>query len=115
MELRMEKLGTQVLIPTLDEVQPNQISLKSTVIQESPRAKMLSQYLCGTKIVDSVHIVHEVSLPDKNGVLQHIWARIICAATSIFLEPRLLKRLEISHVAAHLATLGLLRGYFKSQ
>lgn len=43
MELGMEKLHTQALIVTLGKVQPYQISLKSRVILESPRARMFSQ------------------------------------------------------------------------
>jgi len=48
MELGMEKLGAQALMATLDEVQPHRISLKSRVVLENQRAKMLCQYPCGT-------------------------------------------------------------------
>jgi len=54
------KLAAQALMATLDEVQPHQISLESSVVLESPRARMLSQYLYGTETPDSANIVHEV-------------------------------------------------------
>jgi hypothetical protein len=68
---------------------------------------MLSQYLCGTEIPDSAHIVHKVHIRDRNGEMQPLRALIDCGATSIFMAPRLLKRLGISHEAAHITTLGL--------
>jgi hypothetical protein len=108
MELGMEKLGAQALMVTLDEVQPHRISLKSRVVLESPRARMLSQYLCGSEIPDSAHIVHEVQIRDRNGEMQRVQALIDCGATSICMAPRLLKRLGISHEAAHITTLGLI-------
>jgi hypothetical protein len=107
MELGMEKLGAQALMATLDEVQPHQISLKSRVVLESPRARLLSQYLCGTETPDSSHIIHEVQIRDRNGKMQRVRALIDCGATSIFMAPRLLKRLGISHEAAHITTLSL--------
>jgi hypothetical protein len=72
MELGMEKLGAQALMATLHEVQPHGISLKSRVVLESPRARMLNQYLCGTEIPDSAHIVHEVHIRDRNGEMQRV-------------------------------------------
>jgi len=105
MELGMEKLGAQALMATLDEVQPHRISLKSRVVLESPRARMLSQCLCGTETPDSAHIIHEVQIRDRNGEMQRVRALIDCGATSIFMAPRLLKRLGISHEAAHITTL----------
>jgi hypothetical protein len=108
MELGMEKLGMQALMATLDEVQPHRISLKSRVVLESPRARMLSQYLCGSGIPDSAHIVHEVQIRDRNGEMQRVQALIDCGATSICMAPRLMKRLGISHEAAHITTLGLI-------
>jgi hypothetical protein len=107
MELGMEKLGAQTQMATLDEVQPHRISLKSSVILETPRARMLSQYLCGTEIPDSAHIVHEVQIRDRNGEIQLVQALIDCGETSICMAPWLLKRLGISHEAAHISTLGL--------
>jgi len=107
MELGMEKLGAQALMATLDEVQPHRISLKSIVVLESPRARMTSQYLCGTETPDSAHIIHEVQIRDRNGEIQHVRALIDCGATSIFMAPRLLKRLGISHEAGHITTLSL--------
>ena len=91
MELGMEKLGAQALMATLDEVQPHRISLKSRVVLESPSARVLSQYLCGTEIPDSAHIVHEVQIRHRNGEMQRVRALIDCGATSIFMAPTLLK------------------------
>jgi len=101
----MEKLGAQALITTLDEVQPHRISLKSRVVQETPRARMLSQYLCGTETPDSAHIIHEVQIRDRHGKMQYLWALIDCSTTSIIMAPKLLKWLGISHEAAHITTL----------
>jgi hypothetical protein len=92
---------------TPDEVQPHRISIKSRVVLESPRARMLSQYRCGTEIPDSVHIVHDIHIRDRNGEMPPICALINCRPTSIFMAPRLLKQLGISHDAAHITTLGL--------
>ena len=39
--------------------------------------------------------------------MQRVQALIDCGATSVFMAPRLLKRLGISHEAAHTTTLGL--------
>jgi len=39
--------------------------------------------------------------------MQHVQALIDCGATSVFMAPRLLKKLGISHEAAHTTTLGL--------
>jgi hypothetical protein len=63
----MEKLGAQALKATLDEVQPHRIAPKSRVVLESPRARMLSQYLCATKTADSAHIIYKVQIGDRNG------------------------------------------------
>jgi len=68
---------------------------------------MLSQYLCGTETPDSAHIIHEIQIRDKHGEMQRVRALIDCGATSVFMAPRLLKRLGISHEAAHTTTLGL--------
>jgi len=106
-ELGLEKVGPQVLMATLDEIRPHRIALKSRVILESPRAQMLSQYLCGTETPDSAHIIHEIQIRDKHGEMQRVRALIDCGATSVFMAPRLLKRLGISHEAAHTTTLGL--------
>jgi hypothetical protein len=107
MELGMKKLGAQALMATLDEVQSHPISLKLRVILESPRARMVSQYRCSTKIPDSTHLVHEVQIRDRNGEMQCIQAHNDCCVTSIVVAPRLLKHLGISHKAAHITTLGL--------
>ena len=97
MELGMDKLGAQAQMGTLDEVQPHRISQKSRVVLKRPRARMFSQYLCGTEIPDSAHIVHEVQIRDRNGEMQHVRDLIDCSVFSISLAPRLLKRLGISH------------------
>jgi len=91
MELGMEKLDAQALMATLDEVQPHRISLQSRLVLESPRARMLSKYLCGTEIPDLAHIVQEVQIRDRNGEMQRVRVLIDCGATSIFMAPRLLK------------------------
>jgi len=107
MKLGMEKLGAQALMATLNEVQPHRISLKSRVVLESPRARMLSQYLCGTETPHSAHIIHEVQIRDRNGEMQHVQALIDCGPGRILMAPRLLKRLGISHESAHITTLSL--------
>jgi len=48
-----------------------------------------------------------IQLPDRNGEMQRVRALVDCGATSIFMTPRLLKRLGISHQAAHITTLGM--------
>jgi len=91
----------------MENIQIHQISLKSRVVLESLRARMLSQCLCGTKTPDSAHIVHEVQIRDKNGEMQRVRTLINCGATSIFMAPRFSKRLRISHEAVHITTIGL--------
>ena len=39
--------------------------------------------------------------------MQRAWTLIDCGATSLFMAPRLLKLLGISHQAAHITTLGM--------
>ena len=107
MELGMDKVGAQALMATLEEVQPHRISLKSRVVLESPRGRMLSQYLCGTETPDSAHLIHEVEILHSNGEMQRVRALIDCGATSIVMAPRLLKRLGISHEAAHITSFSL--------
>jgi hypothetical protein len=68
---------------------------------------MLSQYLCGTETPDSTDIIHVIQIPDKHGEMQCVRGLIDCGATSIFMPPRLPKKLGISHEAAHITTLGL--------
>ena len=68
---------------------------------------MLGQYLCGTDTPDLAHIIHEVLIRDRIGEMQRVRALIDCGATSIFMAPRLLKQLGISHEAAHIITLSL--------
>jgi len=106
-ELGMEKLGAGALMATLDEVKPHLVALKSRVILESPRAVMSSQYLCGTTRPDTAHIVHEVEVRDAHGEMQRVRALIDCGATSIFMAPRLRRRLGIRDEPALTATVGL--------
>jgi len=106
-ELELGKVGSQALMAPFDEIQPHQIVPKSSLILESPRAQMLSQYLCGTETPDSAHITHEIQTRDKHREMQRIRALIDCGATSIFISARLLKRLGITHEAAHITTLDL--------
>jgi len=74
---------------------------------------MLSQYLCGTEIWDSALIVHELQIRDRNGEVQRVRAHNDCSSTSIYMAPRLLKRLGISHEVAHITSLGLDGGVMK--
>jgi len=67
----MEKLGAQALMASLDEVQPDRMSLKLKVILVSPKATMFSQSLCGTAVPDLAHIVHKGQKQDRYGVMQH--------------------------------------------
>jgi len=113
MELGMEKLGALALMATLDEVQPHQMSLKSRVILQSPMVRMLSQDLWGTEIQDLAGIVHKVHIRDRHGEMHRARALIVCGAISIFMAPRLLRPLGISHEAAHIITLGLNREVMK--
>jgi hypothetical protein len=105
--LELGQVGSQALMAKLDEIRPHRIALYLRVILESPRAQMLSQYLCGTETPDSAHIIHEIQIRDIDGEMQRVRALIECGATSIFLGPRSLKKLGISHEAAHITTLGL--------
>jgi len=89
MELRMQAAGTRALMATLEAIQPHRIALKSGVILESPRAHMVSQYLCGTETPDSAHIIHEVKIQDQHGEMQSVRALIDRGATSISMAPRL--------------------------
>jgi len=76
---------------TLDEVQPHEISLESSVVLESLRARMISQYLYGTETPDSANIVHEVQIPHRRGEMQCVRAIADCGGTSIFMTPRVLQ------------------------
>jgi hypothetical protein len=107
MELGMHAAGTRALVATLETIQPHQIALKPRVILESPRALMFSQYLCCTETTDSAHIIHEVTIRDRHGEMQRVRVLIDCGSTSIFMTPRLLRKLGLPHEAAHTTTLGL--------
>jgi len=107
MELGMQAAGTRALMATLEAIKPHRIALKPRVILESPRAHMFSRYLCGTETPDSAHIMHEVMIRDRHGEMQRVRALIDCGATSIFMAPRLVRKLGLPHEAAHTTTLGL--------
>jgi len=49
----------------------------------------------------------ESTIPDRNGEMQCVQAIVDCSATSIFMTPRLLKRLGISHQVAHITALAM--------
>jgi len=89
----------QALMATMDSLQPHRIALKSRVVLESPKALMSSQYLCGTSRPDTSHIVHDVFIRDGSGQMQSVRALINCGATSIFMAPRLRKRLGVKAYA----------------
>jgi len=88
----MEMLRSQVLMATLDEFQPHQISLKSSVIMEDQRARILCRYLCGTDIPDKTHIVYDIRVHDSKGEMHHVRAFIEFGATGISMAPQFLKR-----------------------
>jgi len=97
----------QTLMATMDSIQPHRIALKSRVLMESPKAHMSSQYLCGTSRRDTSHIIHEVFIRDGNGEMQRVRALIDCGATSIFMTPRVRKRLGLADEPAYVTTLCL--------
>jgi hypothetical protein len=68
---------------------------------------MSSEYLCGTERLDSAHIVHEVLVRNIHGNMQRVKALIDCSATSIFISPSLLRKLELPHEPAFISTQGL--------
>jgi hypothetical protein len=69
---------------------------------------MTSQYLCGTERPDSAHIVHhEVLVRNIHGNMQQVKALIDCGATSIFISPSLLRKLELPHEPAFTSTQGV--------
>ena len=106
-ELGLEMIRMRSLMATLDEIQPHRIAMKSRVILKPPPALMSSQYLCGTTKPDTSHIVHEHYVRDVHAERQRIRALIDCGATSIFMAPRLLRRLGLPSEPAHITTLGL--------
>jgi len=106
-ELGLERIGMRSLMATLDEIQPQWIAKNLRVILEPPPAPMSSQYLCGPRKPDTSHTVHELYVRDVHGDRQCIRALIDCGATSIFMAPRLLRRLGLPSEPAHITTLGL--------
>jgi hypothetical protein len=97
----------QTLMATMDSIQPHRIAFQSRVLMESPKALMSSQYICGTSRLDTSHIVHDVLIRDGSGEMQRMRALIDCGATSIFMAPRLRKRLGLADEPAYVTTLGL--------
>ena len=106
-EVGLQSLCMRVLRATLEEIQPHRISLRLWVVFDSPKALMLSQYLCGTRRPDSSHAVHKVQIRDPHRELQRIRALSDCRATSICIAPQLLNILGLPHQAAHITTHGL--------
>jgi len=103
-KIALQSLGMRVLMTTLHEIQPHQISLRSRVVSDSPKALMSSQDLGGTARPDSSHTVHEVQIRDQHGELQRIRALIDYGAISIFISPHLLHRLGLPHEPAQRTT-----------
>jgi hypothetical protein len=77
------------------------------VLLESPKALMSSQYFCGTSRPDTSHIINVVFIRDGNAGMQHVRALIDCGVTSIFMSPRLQKRLGLADEPAYITTIGL--------
>jgi len=100
----------QTLMATLDEVQSHRISPNSRDVLEILRARIVCRYLCNTETPDSACIIHNVQIPDRHGDMKRIQALIDCGATRIFMAPKIVKRLGISHESAHITTLNLDRG-----
>ena len=92
---------------TVDSIQPHPIALKSRVLLESPIALISNQYLCGTSRPDTSHIIHEGCISDRSGEMQRERALVDCGVTSIFMAPRLQKRLCLADEVAYVTTLGL--------
>lgn len=106
MQLKMERMGTNALMVTLDKVQPHWFSLKPRVVLVSPSARMLRQYLYRTEILDLAH-VHEVQIQNNIVNILPEWALIYCRATSILVTQRSVKHQGISHGVVYVTTLGL--------
>jgi len=106
-ELGLGRVAMQALMATMDSIQLHRISLTSRVLLESPKAFMSSQYLCGTSRQDTSHIVYSVFIRDGRVEMQSMRALIDCGATSIFMAPRLRKRLGLADKPVYVTTLGL--------
>jgi hypothetical protein len=89
---------------TLEEIQLHQISLRPSVVLESPTALMSGHYLCGTARPNSLQIVHEVQIRDQHRELMSIRALINSGTTSFFISPLLPNTLGQPHEAAHYTT-----------
>jgi len=105
MELAVDNLGNRALYATSDEIQLHSIAIKSRVLLEG-QALMSIQYLCGTDRPDSAHIIHEVLVRNIHGNMQLVKAQIDSGATSIFISPSLLRKLELPHQPAFTSTQG---------
>ena len=103
-ESGLDNLGN--LFETLDEIQPHLIALKSRVILEG-LSLMSSQFLCWTERPDSVHIIYEILVRNIHRNIQRVKERIDCGATSIFIWPSLLRKLQLPHEPAFTSTKGL--------
>jgi hypothetical protein len=68
---------------------------------------MSSQYLCGTERKNSAHIIHEGLVRNIPGNMNRVKVLIDCSATSIFVSPSLLSKLELPHKPAFTSTQGL--------
>jgi hypothetical protein len=97
----------QTLMATMESIQPHRIALKSRVVLESSKAHMSSQYICSTSRPDTSHIVNHVFIRDGSGEMQRMRALIDCGMTSIFMAPRLQKRLCLADETVYATTLGL--------
>jgi len=97
----------QTLMVMMDSIQPHQIALKSRVLLESPKALMSSQYISGTSRPDTSHMMQEVFIRDGSGEMQCMRALIDGGVTSIFMAPRLRKRLGLADKPTYVTTLGL--------
>jgi len=97
----------QTLMATRDSIQSHQIALKSRVLLDSAKALVSSQYMCSTSRPDTSHIIHEVLIRDGSGEMQRVQPLINRGATSIFMTPRLRKRLGLAAERTYVTTLGL--------
>jgi len=97
----------QTVMATMDNKQPHQITLKSSVILESLQAHMSSQYLCSTSRPDTCHVFTKVLLRDGSGEMERVRGLIDSGATSISQGPRLRKRPGLVEEPEYVMTLGI--------
>ena len=103
----LERLAMQILIATMDSIQPHWIALKSRVLLESPKAHMSIKYLCSTSRPDASHIIHEVFIRDGGGEMRRVRPLIDCSVTSICKAPTLRKGLGPAEEPVYVTTLGI--------